>query len=288
MTLGGLNVLVTQPATVCTYSVSQTQISAPATGTSGTVTVTTSCPVVASSSANWLTATVSGLSVTYTVAANLGSSQRSASLTIGTQSVSVVQVGMAVQNYAISGNITTSGSGLGGVTVGLSGSQSGSATTDSTGNYTFAGLGAGGNYTVTPSLGGYTFAPPSQTFSSLVANQTANFSAASTTAVGLDFYPVTPCRIADTRGAAGFTGQFGPPSMAGGATRTFNIPSSSCGIPATAVAYSLNFTVVPPAGGPQANLTTWPATDAECFDLELRWQRSSQCGHCARRHECLD
>jgi uncharacterized protein (TIGR03437 family) len=30
---------------------------------------------------------------------------------------------------------------------------------------------------------------------------------------GLEFYPVTPCRIADTRNGAGFTGQFGPPSM---------------------------------------------------------------------------
>jgi hypothetical protein len=76
---------------------------------------------------------------------------------------------------------------------------------------------------------------------------------------GLHFYPVTPCRIADTRVPAGFTGQFGPPTMPGGTTRTINIPASGCGIPSTAVAYSLNFTVVPPAGGPAANLTTWPA-----------------------------
>ena len=48
----------------------------------------------------------------------------------------------------------------------------------------------------------------------------------------------------------------GPPSMAAGATRTFPIPSSSCGIPATAAAYSFNFTVVPP--GPLGVLTTWP------------------------------
>jgi len=43
-------------------------------------------------------------------------------------------------------------------------------------------------------------------------------------------------------------------------TRTFSILSSSCaaGIPATVAAYSVNFTVVPPAGGPEANLTTWP------------------------------
>jgi hypothetical protein len=76
---------------------------------------------------------------------------------------------------------------------------------------------------------------------------------------GLHFYPVTPCRVADTRVQAGFTGAFGPPSMSGGSTRAFTIPASGCGIPSTAVAYSLNFTVVPPNGGPAANLTTWPA-----------------------------
>ena len=46
--------------------------------------------------------------------------------------------------------------------------------------------------------------------------------------------------------------------MPAGSTRAFNIPSSVCGIPSNAVAYSLNFTVVPPANGPPANLTTWP------------------------------
>jgi hypothetical protein len=79
---------------------------------------------------------------------------------------------------------------------------------------------------------------------------------------GLHFYPVTPCRIADTRAAAGFTGQFGPPAMTAGQTRTFAIPASACGIPANASAYSLNFTVVPPSTGPAANLTTWPAGTA--------------------------
>jgi hypothetical protein len=46
--------------------------------------------------------------------------------------------------------------------------------------------------------------------------------------------------------------------MGAGTTRTFTLPASSCEVPATAAAYSLNFTVVP-AGGPAANLTTWPA-----------------------------
>jgi hypothetical protein len=81
----------------------------------------------------------------------------------------------------------------------------------------------------------------------------------STSTAGLRFYPVTPCRIADTRSGAGFTGQFGPPTMAGGATRTFALPVSSCGVPSGASAYSLNFTAIPPGGGPAANLTTWPA-----------------------------
>jgi hypothetical protein len=70
----------------------------------------------------------------------------------------------------------------------------------------------------------------------------------------LTFYPVTPCRVADTRWAAG---AFGGPEMEGPATRSFAIPASACNIPATAAAYSLNVTVVP--DGYLSYLTTWPA-----------------------------
>jgi DUF971 family protein len=72
----------------------------------------------------------------------------------------------------------------------------------------------------------------------------------------LHLYPLSPCRIADTRGGPGFSGPFGPPSLIAGATRTFPIPSSFCGIPSTAKAYSFNLTVVPP--GPLGYLTVWP------------------------------
>ena len=159
--------------------------------------------------------------------------------------------------YTISGQVTVGGAGLSGVTIDVNGSETLSATTGFSGSYSFA-LAGGGTYTLSAALSGYSFNPPSYTFSNLSANQTANFAGASVSA--LDFYPVTPCRIADTRTGAGFTGQFAPPTMAGGATRTFNILSSPCaaGIPATVAAYSLNFTVVPPAGGPAANLSTWP------------------------------
>jgi hypothetical protein len=85
--------------------------------------------------------------------------------------------------------------------------------------------------------------------------------AGQTTTAGLAFYPLTPCRIADTRseGGSGKTGPFGPPFLAAGATRNFPIPASFCSVPATALAYSLNITVVPP--GPMFYLTTWPADE---------------------------
>ena len=63
----------------------------------------------------------------------------------------------------------------------------------------------------------------------------------------LVFVAITPCRVVDTRTGAGFTGNFGPPSLVGAASRTFPIQSSTrCTIPAIAQAYSFNVTVVPP------------------------------------------
>ncbi|MDX1978849.1 MAG: glycosyl hydrolase family 28-related protein [Bryobacteraceae bacterium] len=72
----------------------------------------------------------------------------------------------------------------------------------------------------------------------------------------LTFVAVTPCRVADTRNFTMPSG-FGQPIMAAGAIRTFNIPgNAACGIPASAQAYSLNFTVVP--SEPLGYLSTWP------------------------------
>ncbi|MDX1981517.1 MAG: hypothetical protein SFV51_14715, partial [Bryobacteraceae bacterium] len=74
---------------------------------------------------------------------------------------------------------------------------------------------------------------------------------------GLVFYPVRPCRLADTRAGSGHTGAFGPPSLAAGTTREIPVPDGPCRIPATAQAYALNFTVVP--AGPLGYLSAWPA-----------------------------
>ena len=94
-----------------------------------------------------------------------------------------------------------------------------------------------------------------------VANLTFTITQAGpVTTNGQAFYPVTPCRVADTRNA---NGPFGGPIMAAGSTRTFAIPSSACNIPSTAVAYSLNVTVVPPA--PLTYLTAWPTGAAQPY-----------------------
>ncbi len=71
----------------------------------------------------------------------------------------------------------------------------------------------------------------------------------------LEFYPVAPCRVADTRGP---TGSLGGPSLVGGQERDFPVLSSSCLLPNAAAAYSLNFTVVPKNGGAVRYLTVWP------------------------------
>ncbi len=73
-------------------------------------------------------------------------------------------------------------------------------------------------------------------------------------ASALGFYPVKPCRIADTRSGSG---PLGPPALVAGEDRTFPILSSACGLPASAKAYSLNFTVVPKKH--LGFLTVWPA-----------------------------
>jgi hypothetical protein len=78
----------------------------------------------------------------------------------------------------IGGRVTSDGStGISGVTITLSGSQTATTVTDSTGNYSFTSLLLGGNYTVTPSMSGLTFFPSEQSFTDLRANQTnVNFS----------------------------------------------------------------------------------------------------------------
>jgi uncharacterized repeat protein (TIGR03803 family) len=76
----------------------------------------------------------------------------------------------------------------------------------------------------------------------------------------LAFYPLTPCRVADTRNP---DGSLGGPYLQGRQERDFPVPASACGIPASAQAYSLNFTVVPYNGQSLDYLTVWPTGEPQ-------------------------
>jgi hypothetical protein len=88
----------------------------------------------------------------------------------------------ALKTFTISGNTT-----VGGATVNLSGSATATATTDSSGNYSFAYLTPGGDYSVTPSKELYGFSPSSQSFTGLSGNQKADFMIADSPPHALEF-----------------------------------------------------------------------------------------------------
>ena len=72
-----------------------------------------------------------------------------------------------------------------------------------------------------------------------------------------EFYPLTPCRVVDTRGT---NGPLGGPRLVANTERDFPLRSSSC-IPSglNIAAYSLNVTAVPnPSGQQLGYLTVWP------------------------------
>jgi outer membrane protein assembly factor BamB len=59
----------------------------------------------------------------------------------------------------------------------------------------------------------------------------------------LGYYPLTPCRVIDTRQPSG---TYGGPSLAGGTRRLFQL-AGQCGVPASAQAVAANVTVIQPA-----------------------------------------
>lgn len=78
--------------------------------------------------------------------------------------------------FTISGQVRDrNDTGVPDVTMTLSGSQSATLTSDLDGRYVFAGLAAGGTYTITPTRGAFTFDPPSQTFAALARDEVAQF-----------------------------------------------------------------------------------------------------------------
>ncbi len=70
----------------------------------------------------------------------------------------------------------------------------------------------------------------------------------------LAFYPLSPCRVLDTRNS---NDALGGPSLIANSERQFPIQSSPCGITLAAQAYSMNFTAIP--HHTLGYLTVWPS-----------------------------
>ena len=116
-------------------------------------------------------------------------------------------VNFSMVTYSISGTI--SGAGCSGATVSLTGTSTATATTDSSGNYSFSGL-QNGSYTVTPSKSGFNFSPTSQSV-------TLNGASAS----GVNFITLAYTISGKVTGGTGVT-----VSLSGAATATTTTDSS--------------------------------------------------------------
>lgn len=262
--INGVVFNITQSAASGTVTPSPTSLNVGAASGSGTIQVTGSGEWVAASQASWITITGSGTgtgngSFGYSIAANAGAA-RNSSIRINGQSITVAQQGAGGGGTAISLDPTsaTYPAAGGGGTILVTTTSSwtavpsaswitinsgGSATGNGSINYTVAANASTALRTGSIQVGSAAF--------SITQNGTGSAGS------GLEFIPITPCRIADTREDMG---DFGRPVLAAGVTRDFVIPSSSCGIPSTARAYSLNVTAVP--RGPLGYLTIWPSGSA--------------------------
>jgi hypothetical protein len=96
------------------------------------------------------------------------------------------------------------------------------------------------------------------------ANNTSEFSAC--ISLQAQYHTVTPCRVADTRGA---TGPYGGPPLAANGDRTF-VVGGQCGIPATAQAVSFNFTITQPTG--LGDLRTFPGGGTLPLVSTMNWR----------------
>jgi len=146
---------------VPTYTISGTVSGAVASGVTVNLTGTSSGTTTTDSLGNYSFTGLSNGGYTVTPSkAGFTFTPASLPATINNANVSPINfTSAAVPTYTISG--TVSGAVASGVTVNLTGTSSGTATTDGSGNYSFTGL-SNGSYTIVPSKSGFTFTPASQ------------------------------------------------------------------------------------------------------------------------------
>jgi hypothetical protein len=110
-------------------------------------------------------------------------SPASRSVTINGANVTGQDFTATLVPFFILGQVTTSGTGLSGVTVTLGGAASSATTTDANGNYAFSGL-ANGSYALTAAKAGFTISPASRSVTVNEANVTGQDFAANWIMVG--------------------------------------------------------------------------------------------------------
>ena len=217
------------------------------------------------------TATFSGPPRTIQViAAYLGDATTSPSSSAPFHQMIQAGLGLAPTSTSVA---TSTNPGFVGQTITYTATVTGGGATPPTGKVSFytsstvpftVPLGEGGIATVTDAFGTTGEFPITASYSG-----DSNNAGSTSTVIGqvieapaaqppLQFVPVKPCRVVDTRSALG---PLGGPAIAGGQTRSFPIPQSACGIPATAGAYSLNVTVVPT--GSLGYISVWPSGQAK-------------------------
>lgn len=140
----------------------------------------------------------------------------------------------------------TNGVALSDVLMTLTGSQSATTQTDSTGFYQFAELPAGGNYVITPTKANFSIDPASRTFNSLNSDQSADFVASTCT------YSIAPA--IQSFGSAGGSGTVNVTSLhdcpwtAVSFADWITVTSGSSGSGSGVVNFSVSATTVPRSG----------------------------------------
>ncbi|MBV8856963.1 MAG: SBBP repeat-containing protein [Acidobacteria bacterium] len=155
-------------------------------------------------------------------------------------------VAKLVASFSVGGTVTNGGAPQAGVRVTLTGDELRAATTGADGSYSFVNLRPGGNYTVSASKSGFTYAPPGQTFNNLSASQTVNFSGSAAAQFHIISGRVTEAGGAAVPGAAvSLSGSQTDFTVTGAdGAYSFSVPA---GGNYTVTASALGFSFTPPA-----------------------------------------
>jgi hypothetical protein len=256
---------ISDATAACSLTVSPGNTTVPQYGQTLTFSVVapSGCPWTASTNESWavITSGASGTgagTITVQVAYNSDSrdTQSTAVLTVGAQNITITQAGGGC-SFALDKSSYAAPSAGGDLSVALT--TTAGCPWSITNNYraairiTSGGSGTGSatiNLNLAPNLTG----TQENFFLPVGGNQIQIVQAGLAVPPALQLVTVRPCRIMDTRGA---DGPLGGPFLAAGMARTIPVPTSPCGVPANAAAYSLNITVVP-RKGTLGYITVWP------------------------------